>query len=296
MKTSNKKLKTSLSLPLGIMGVAVKSEIIEIGPLLLSMNSLADSFLLTTLILTSLSALRYFLFAGFAYIAGCRLPGVRNRKIQDAMPSVSQVRREIGYSIIAIAIFGAVNILLAWIGVYPPTLIYLDIRSYGAIWFIASICLAFVLQDTIFYWTHRLLHLQGIFMVVHRIHHLSHNPTPWTAFSFHPFESILHSLELFCILSVIPMHPIALIIFQTISTAFNTYAHNGYELLPPGWSRHPIGRWIVSSVYHNTHHSKSRYNFSFYFLCWDRWMGTLDPDYDVRYDMVRPQKEIGQTT
>jgi sterol desaturase/sphingolipid hydroxylase (fatty acid hydroxylase superfamily) len=34
---------------------------------------------------------------------------------------------------------------------------------------------------------------------------------------------------------------------------------------------------------HNIHHAKARYNFSWYFLFWDRMMGTLSPDYEGQY-------------
>jgi len=42
-------------------------------------------------------------------------------------------------------------------------------------------------------------------------------------------------------------------------------------------------RWINTSVAHNAHHDGARYNFGFYFLFWDRWMGTLDPSYETKY-------------
>ncbi|MBK7616905.1 MAG: hypothetical protein IPJ08_21580 [Burkholderiales bacterium] len=41
---------------------------------------------------------------------------------------------------------------------------------------------------------------------------------------------------------------------------------------------HPIGRWINTSTSHATHHLRGHHNYSFYFLFWDRWMGTLAPE------------------
>jgi sterol desaturase/sphingolipid hydroxylase (fatty acid hydroxylase superfamily) len=94
------------------------------------------------------------------------------------------------------------------------------------------------------------------------------------------------------ILFVVPIHPGALVIFQQISTAVNVYGHSGYELYPPGWSRHWLGRWINTSVAHNTHHATARHNYGLYFLVWDRLMGTLDPEYDRRYDDARPARTV----
>jgi sterol desaturase/sphingolipid hydroxylase (fatty acid hydroxylase superfamily) len=84
------------------------------------------------------------------------------------------------------------------------------------------------------------------------------------------------------------VHRLALIAFQSISTAVTVYGHAGYEPDPPGWSRQLPDRWINTSVAHNTHHATARHNYGPYFLWWDRWLGTLEPAYERRYDMVRP--------
>ena len=88
------------------------------------------------------------------------------------------------------------------------------------------------------------------------------------------------------------MHPFALIAFQTLSTAVNVYGHCGYELYPRGWAAHPLGRWINTSVAHNAHHASARHNFGFYFLFWDRAMGTLDPGYGRRFDEARSGPQV----
>jgi sterol desaturase/sphingolipid hydroxylase (fatty acid hydroxylase superfamily) len=31
---------------------------------------------------------------------------------------------------------------------------------------------------------------------------------------------------------------------------------------------------------HNMHHEHIHYNFALYFTFWDRWMGTMHPDYE----------------
>jgi len=40
-------------------------------------------------------------------------------------------------------------------------------------------------------------------------------------------------------------------------------------------------------VAHNRHHETARHNFGFYFLFWDRLMGTLEPSYETRYAEAR---------
>ena len=237
------------------------------------------AFWLPTLVVAGLFGVRYILFAGAAYIIGYRCGDALGlRKLQPAAPTARQILREIGYSTVTVLLFGAVNGMLAARGVLPHTLLYGDVARHGWPWFALSIAAALVLHDTYFYWTHRLLHVRPIFRAVHRIHHLSTNPTPWAAYAFHPVESAVQAVGVVLIIFVLPIHPLALIAFQMISTAFNVYGHSGYELYGPEWPRRPIGRWINSSAAHNTHHAIARYNYGLYFLLWDRWLGTVDPE------------------
>jgi sterol desaturase/sphingolipid hydroxylase (fatty acid hydroxylase superfamily) len=85
------------------------------------------------------------------------------------------------------------------------------------------------------------------------------------------------------IIFIMPSHPMALLVFQTISTVINVYGHLGYEVYPRNWPQHWLGRWLNTSVAHNAHHDRARHNYGFYFLFWDRWMGTLAPDYEAVY-------------
>src|SRR5712692_2360493 len=205
--------------------------------------------------------IRYLLLAGIAFLAwyGKRAVQPRNRKLQDAAPRAGQIRREIAYSVMAVLIFGVINGVIFGYGLAPHTQLYWNVAQHGWVYFWLSIPLMILVHD------------------------LSTNPTPWTAYAFHPFESVVEALGVVLILFIMPSHPSALLIFQTISTVINVYGHLGFELYPRGWPQHPLGRWINTSVAHNTHHDKARHNYGFYFLFWDRWMGTLDPSYEARY-------------
>jgi Delta7-sterol 5-desaturase len=242
------------------------------------------TFWVPTLTLSGLYGVRYVAFAGIAHAVGYgRAGAVRRRKLQPAMPTGAQLRREIGCSALAVLVFGAVNGALSALGALPHTQLYLGVAQRGWTWFVLSIIAALVLHDTYFYWTHRLLHLRAVFRLVHRVHHLSTNPTPWTAYAFHPLESVVQAGAVVLIIFVVPMHPLALVAFQVISTAINVYGHSGYELYPRDWPQHWLGRWINTSVAHNAHHATAKHNYGLYFLFWDRWLGTLDPDYEDRY-------------
>jgi lathosterol oxidase len=115
---------------------------------------------------------------------------------------------------------------------------------------------------------------------------LSTNPSPWAAFAFHPYEAIIEAGIVVVIAFIMPVHPLALALFLLFMMVYNVYGHLGYELYPNGFSRSWLGRWINTSVNHNQHHQFYKGNYGLYFLWWDRWMGTLRPDYDEKFDEV----------
>ncbi|HET7766937.1 MAG TPA: sterol desaturase family protein [Burkholderiales bacterium] len=230
---------------------------------------------------------RYLAFAGLAFAAWYGRREAPPGKLQAAMPGLRQLGREIAYSVVAVLIFGLVNALLAGYGILAHTRLYTDVAQHGWAWFWLSIPLMILVHDAYFYWTHRLMHTRPLFRAFHAVHHLSTNPTPWTAYSFHPLESAVQALGVVLIIFVMPSHPLALILFQTISTAINVYGHLGYEIYPRDFSRHWLGRWINTSTAHNRHHKTARHNYGFYFLFWDRLMGTLEPSYEARYVEAR---------
>ena len=275
---------------LALPGAALAADIPEACNRARLMHSLLPSgpFLGPFLIGAAIFGMRYLVLAGIAFAVWYSGDGARRRsKLQHAAPRRGQIRREIAYSVLAVLIFGLVNAVIFGYHISDHTKLYYDIGRYGWAYFWSSIALMIVVHDAYFYWTHRLMHQRGLFRYVHGVHHLSTNPTPWTAYAFHPLESIVEALGVVLIIFVVPSHPLALLIFQTISTIVNVYGHLGYELYPARWPQHWLGRWVNTSVAHNTHHDRARYNYGFYFLFWDRWMGTLDPAYEARYAGAR---------
>lgn len=116
------------------------------------------------------------------------------------------------------------------------------------------------------------------------MHRLSTNPDPLSTYSIHPVEAVINTGASVLILFPIPKHLLVFLLFTWFNTAYAVYGHLGYELMPRALAGHRLGRWINTSVAHNTHHARVRYNYSWYFLFWDRLMGTLDPAYDRRYN------------
>lgn len=230
---------------------------------------------------------RYAIFASilFAIFYWIRHKNWQARRIQKRPNKLSQYRTEIFYSLITAGIFGlfAIGVALARKAGY--TLIYTDIAEYGWAYFIFSIVLVMFLHDTYFYWTHRLMHHPALYNWVHRVHHLSHNPSPWAAMSFHPIEALLEA-GIIAVVFFIPLHSLALFIFFTLSLMVNMLGHLGYEVYPKNFARHWFGKWQNNATHHNMHHQLVRCNYGLYFNFWDSIMRTNHPTYLDRYDEV----------
>ena len=189
------------------------------------------------------------------------------------------LRRELAYSALTVLVFGGVNAVIFGFGWDAYMRIYFHFRDLPAWWFWLSIPAMLVLHDTFFYWMHRAMHLPWLFGRVHRVHHQSIYPTAFAAYSFHPWEAVGEALIVTAIIYMIPVHPLALLLFQTLSTLYNAYGHSGREFYPEGVADHGLGRWLNTATLHAHHHRRGQHNYGLYFPSWDRWMKTLhQPD------------------
>lgn len=234
-------------------------------------------------------ALRYFAIAGVAYYLFYRKFKRRlfYKKIQLKMPKRPDYKREFAYSLVSIFIFTLVSGIFLYTPLRDFTRIYTDPAQYGYLWYVLAFPVMFLIHDAYFYWMHRLMHSPLLFRMVHRVHHMSTNPSPWAALAFHPAEALLEVGIIPVMLRLIPLTPIHLVIFFLAMLVYNVYGHLGWELYPAAFSRHRIGRWINTSVNHNQHHQYFKGNYGLYFLWWDRWMGTIRPDYEKKFEEVK---------
>ena len=232
---------------------------------------------------------RYIVFAGLSFLVLYVIyrNKTRLKKIQGKFPANKDYLREIGYSFMTIAIFAAIPLVMLNTSIRPYTTYYTDINQHGKVYFFLAFPLMLIMHDTYFYWAHRIMHHPSMFKWVHLVHHKSTNPSPWAAYAFHPLEAIVETAIVPIFLFTIPIHTYHLPVFFLFMIIYNVYGHLGYELYPKGFSKHPIGKWINTSVNHNQHHQFFKGNYGLYFLFWDRIMGTIRPDYDDQYEKVK---------
>lgn len=238
---------------------------------------------------------RYFVTAGaiflLFYVFLNRL--IIARKIQQKFPQLKDYRRDIFYSLISIGIFSVVSYITVVI-LAPYHHLYANIDDYGLPYFLFTFVWMFFVHDTYFYWSHRLMHHPKLYKHVHLIHHRANNPTPWSAYAFHPVEAVVEAGIVTVIAFLIPVHFAALNMYMLFQIGYNVYGHLGYEILPANTSRHWFGRWVNTAVAHNMHHQYFRHNYSLWTTIWDRLMGTLDQKYDMEYDRVTKKNVVAR--
>lgn len=208
----------------------------------------------------------------------------RKFKIQKKHVSTRVIKKEVFYSFLDLIVLSVTSYIVMFYDFKWAPKFYFDYMEHSlSFHFFALLALIFF-QDFYFYWIHRLLHTDWFYKHIHYIHHKFTNPTPFTYLAHHPLDLFMQSLGYYIFVFIVPMHPADLIINSVMLTFMNVYGHAGYELLPKGFTRNSILKYINTSTNHNMHHSHNRCNYGLWFTIWDRTFGTLHPDYDDYFD------------
>jgi sterol desaturase/sphingolipid hydroxylase (fatty acid hydroxylase superfamily) len=246
------------------------------------MASIPDTYLKTCL-----EALRdYFIFCGAAYaifhLALRRW--LARRKITQRPTGYEAPAREIARTIVSNLLGkGPFVIALGYLahqGVIPAKLIYKHVEDHGWAYLALTVVVDVLVFDLWFYLSHRFwLHSRFGYRHVHLVHHRSVDPTPFARNSVHPVEGVGNALFHLLPVFLLPHHPLAILISTQVKGLIGILGHLGYETFWSGFSRHWLGRYLVTPVHHHLHHSKNvRTNFSF-LINYDLLFGTLSPDY-----------------
>ena len=224
---------------------------------------------LSAMAMTAIVAARYLATSGlFAWATHRVRPGLY-------AGLESQMRREIGGSLAAAAIYGVPAGIIAWgWQSHGWTRIYTDVHAMPLWYLPVSVLLYLALHDTWFYWTHRWMHRPAVFRRIHAIHHASRPPTAWAAMNFHPVEAAVVGLFVPAMVFFIPIHVAMLGVVLLVMTVMGVTNHMGWEMFPAGLVHSTAGKWVITASHHHRHHEQYRCNYGLYFRVWDRLCGT----------------------
>jgi lathosterol oxidase len=207
----------------------------------------------------------------------------KKNKIQPISPDKASIKHEIAWSLSTVLIFS----LLATTGIYwinqGYTRVYFSIQEKGWLYLVISFLIYLVLHDTYFYWIHRFMHWRPVFKWIHRIHHLSHTPSPFASLSFSPAEAVLQFGINLIVIFLVPLHPIAIVMFALYNTMINTAGHTGFEIVPRFFFRNWFFKYGLTVTHHDMHHSRMNCNYGLCFVFWDKLMGTVTDNYEQSF-------------
>ena len=216
---------------------------------------------------------RYLLVAGaLALLLALGARRLAPRRLQARRPRPGQVRREIGQSLGACAVFASVHAVLALAVSRGAGRMYWEVDERGLAYLAASVVGVLVAHDAYFYWTHRLLHRGWWFRRIHRAHHVSTVPTPWGGFAMHPVEALIHAGIYPLLVFVVPLHVGVVSALPLFVTFYAAWAHSGHDLFPR--QTRGLDAILNGTREHDDHHRLGQHYYSLYFRFWDRVMGT----------------------
>ena len=241
-------------------------------------------------------------YAGFAFpffiifwIVGKKY--FKKIRIQETeRANVNHFKHDLGFSASTFLVFAIMDVFLLYSESKGYTKLYFDISDYGYVWLGVSFFLMLFIDDMFFYWSHRAMHLPRFYKFFHKVHHESTDPSPLTAFAFHPSEAIIENMMHFVLPFLLPLHFGTIIAWQIFSMLNNVLGHLGYEIYPKIWVKLPILQFKTASTHHNMHHQLFNGNYALYFTWWDKWMGTEFKDYESRHEQIFERKHIKKSS
>jgi sterol desaturase/sphingolipid hydroxylase (fatty acid hydroxylase superfamily) len=230
-----------------------------------------------------------FWIVGKKYFKKIRIQETERAKLQH-------FKHDLGFSVVTFFVFAIMDVFILYLESKGYTQVYFDISEYGYLWLGLSFFIVLFLDDMFFYWSHRAMHMPRFYKIFHKVHHESTDPSPLTAFAFHPTEAVVEYFIGFVLPFLLPLNFGVLITWQIFSMLNNVLGHLGYEVYPKGWVKFPLLKFKTASTHHNMHHQLFNGNYALYFTWWDKWMGTEFKDYETRHEQIFERKNSKKST
>ena len=202
-----------------------------------------------------------------------------------------QIKAELKNSVFTLMVGALFSSIVVYLSSKGFTKIYTNFSDHSPIFGVAGFFILLFIDDTWFYWCHRLLHHPEIFRYVHLEHHKSVDVNPFTSMSFHWIEPFLLSSWIFPVAFFLPTYAPVLAFVQLWGLLDNIKAHLGYEFYSANFNKSWL-RFLTSSTHHNMHHSRFKGNYGVHFRIWDKLLGTEFKEYEAEFDKVQERKKI----
>jgi sterol desaturase/sphingolipid hydroxylase (fatty acid hydroxylase superfamily) len=137
-----------------------------------------------------------------------------------------------------------------------------------------------MIDDTWFYWMHRLFHvIPFLYRSIHKKHHRFTRPNVFSTEYAHPVEdAIVNSFGTILGPLVLGVHPFLLVIYVGMKLYQSMEAHSGFNIPFPFSITHLIDSMDCAPA-HDFHHSHNMSNFGGWFMFWD-WICGTDKSYE----------------
>lgn len=240
------------------------------------MNSTLVVLLVYMIIFFFAILFRYFVAAGmfYYYYYVKNIAHYDAKRLNKRRASKKQLKQEIYWSIKSSAIFAFIGAIAYVMWEEGLTAVYLDPAEFGYWYLPLSLVIVSLIHETYYYWVHRWMHHPKVFRKVHKVHHDSRIPTPWSAFSFHPWESLIEALILPLIIIFLPVNIYVLGIYLLVMTISSVINHLDIEIYPEAFQKSRFGKLFIGATHHHLHHKEYMTNYGLYFTFWDKWMKT----------------------
>lgn len=158
-----------------------------------------------------------------------------------------------------------VFLLHAWATGFGPWALFGD----SPIWLVVFWLVIPLIHDFHFFCIHWLIHQGPLYRWIHKVHHNSVNPSPWSSLSMHPVEQLLYWSDSLIHL-ILPSHPMLVLYHLQTTGTGAVIGHVGFDRVETDKDT----SYQTHAFAHYLHHKYFDVNFADGSLPLDKWFGT----------------------
>jgi sterol desaturase/sphingolipid hydroxylase (fatty acid hydroxylase superfamily) len=124
--------------------------------------------------------------------------------------------------------------------------------------FVGQVAMVVLIAELVAYWVHRLQHTVPVLWRVHSVHHSSDTLRWWSAFRFHPLDTVVARGVPLLAVALCGSTPPVVATYLVIVVVVTVFAHADIGVPAPG-----LSRIVVVPAFHRSHHERGRESTNF---------------------------------